>query len=763
MTTLVWGLLIARWFTPTEGTAAGDTLWLTALTLATASGIAWAMHRFEVTWQRPDRLDVAVWLFSGAHIISALSVIMTSGDKRAATNMLWEWLSVAATYSLVRLAMTRHSRPGLLRLLTMTIVALSCYGIWQPLVWYPSNLSDYEALIAEYEEVQAATAEPSASPDAQRRLRELQGQIISQGIPLSGPQRELFERRLRDSKEPLGFFALTNTFAGILAIGAVLLSGALLRFLLSTDGKDPGEGSTGRESIRKHKGHLTIWGAGLSLVVYCLFLTKSRSAWGGAVAGLAALAVAELLVSRRSAGLRRFMPYFVGACLIVALLGGIAAATGALDIEVISEAPKSFQYRIEYWTGSWQVILDHPLLGTGPGNFRDHYLKHKLPYSSEEIADPHQFVLDVTANAGITGLLALIWLLVVICQSAWRTLTPAESEGANSPTQKPIDDSSPSHDSSLIVGGGLVVAGDWFFEGSLEIRVLVITLLAITLYKLASRLSPIRAGSQNKDEIPQTAIVAAGITLLIHLLAAGGIAMPAVTQTLLVLAACLNTGQPSRTQKPESTTVRPPEWQLLAASLALAAAAVGCTLTAFVPVIESRALVQLANYEAVRGESSAQTIRDYQTAAECDALSPEPPIRLAEYYFRQWQLTRDEATFEKSIASAEEAIRRSPFTPQFKYQPGKTWLTRADSSSGTERITAAEQACHWLEKALAGYPTNPQWNAELAVAAKAAGRSEDSQLAARKAIELDDMNRNAGHIDRYLADDLRERLQKGLE
>ena len=98
---------------------------------------------------------------------------------------------------------------------------------------------------------------------------------------------------------------------------------------------------------------------------------------------------------------------------------GIAAAalSGGLDFAVLSQAPKSLRYRLEYWQGTWATIREHLWLGTGPANFRDYYFRHKLPESSEEIADPHNFILDVWANAGLLGLIGLLACVVLMIRS----------------------------------------------------------------------------------------------------------------------------------------------------------------------------------------------------------------------------------------------------------------------------------------------------------------------------------------------------------
>ena len=54
----------------------------------------------------------------------------------------------------------------------------------------------------------------------------------------------------------------------------------------------------------------------------------------------------------------------------------------------------------EYWQSTLTMIVRHPWLGVGPGNFQDYYTQFKLPAASEEIRDPHNFVLEVWATAG---------------------------------------------------------------------------------------------------------------------------------------------------------------------------------------------------------------------------------------------------------------------------------------------------------------------------------------------------------------------------
>src|SRR4029078_11415676 len=110
---------------------------------------------------------------------------------------------------------------------------------------------------------------------------------------------------------------------------------------------------------------------------------------------------------------------------------------GGLDMEVLSEAPKSVLYRLEYWQGTARVIVDHPLLGVWAGDFQEAYAMYKLPRASETPADPHNFLLEMWATAGTPALALLLALLVAVTGD----LSQAQrSEFSATPGQQPAAD-----------------------------------------------------------------------------------------------------------------------------------------------------------------------------------------------------------------------------------------------------------------------------------------------------------------------------------
>lgn len=764
---LIWGLFLTRWLIPTEGTAEGDTLWLTSIALAAAAIFFWWKSRVSLDQLRFEKLDAAVWLLCGAHILSSVVVILTEGNKRAATNMLWEWLAVAVTFSLLRQTITLDSRPKFLRAILVVTTALACYGIWQPTFWYPANLREYQQLKTEIESVESS---PDFSPEEQfKRHRELRADLVSRGIPLSGPAQQLFERRLRDSKEPLGFFALTNTLASFMAIGLVLLAGSFVGLLLPKQT----EGTSSNNCESNNRRTLAVLGVALLLVTYCLVLTKSRSAWGGSIVGIGTLLGLFLVTSKSGTALRKLLPIVVVGAVVVSLLAGVAIATGALDIEVLTEASTSLSYRLEYWTATWDVVLDHPLFGTGPGNFRDNYLRHKLPQSSEEISDPHQFILDVAANAGVIGLTGLVAFLAVVVWLSWKlcgqTETEQESDSAavNESTLSPR----PSIRTAIGSAAGLTIAGEWLFSGSVSFSIFAVCGVAMLIdgvLTIVLRPSSTSTNGQLELSVPPLAVVAAIVALFVHLSAAGGIAMPAVIGVALALAAVLSidasrnlTTAHSENPQPIATgsnVVADPagnfqNGQWLTSALFSGLAAVGCATTAFSPVIQSTSLLQLGDYDAINGRPARQVVTSYRRAADADTLTPQPYVHLSQFYLHQWKQTRDENFFDQSIVAAEHARSLSPHNPQIAHEIGYAWLVRArETSPQNENAIAA--AAKELQNALQMYPTHPTWTAETAQALALAGDSSKAATMARRALELDEINRTAGHVDRYLPDDL---------
>lgn len=138
-----------------------------------------------------------------------------------------------------------------------------------------------------------------------------------------------------------------------------------------------------------------------------LYLSGSRSAWLGLIAGF--LVVAALLGLRR--GIRRAV--LLSAVVVIALAAAGVLAWFLLPLvrERILDALQG-NVRINLWRDTLAMIADKPWFGSGPGSFRwvyPHYWHHLAIYIDPQFA--HNDYLQLAAEFGIVGALLLLGAL----------------------------------------------------------------------------------------------------------------------------------------------------------------------------------------------------------------------------------------------------------------------------------------------------------------------------------------------------------------
>ncbi len=738
-------LLASRFFLPAESAAQGETLWVVLLWLL--SGLAWLFtaSRHEVSLRRPDGFVAGTGLLVGGHVISALSVLLTEGDKRAAVNMLWEWVGIGVAAMLIRVVMrTRSGRDRLLSVILISGVVLAGLGLWQHFVWYPRIASQFAELESLQNELQHA--EPSDDAAAMRsRLRRVEALRREMGWTpgADGTSERMFRDRVQASTEPIGRFALANTFAGLLLVAGFLGLGAVIAAVRQ------------REQFLKWGGVL----AGLLVVGYCLLLTKSRTAGVGVIGGLAVLG----LFARRRRVVRGPIRWILAGVAVVLIGMPVAAAlSGSLDRQVLSEAPKSLLYRVEYWRATGRLIADHPLLGVGPGNFRQHYLQYKLPGSSEEILDPHNLFLDVWANGGLIALAGLLSLLGIAARHGWAGSVETNGGRAKVTEEatKETDGSGALHQSDafrrgLLLGGigtaslvlaagcellgGTIGGGQW---------------LALGLGWWVAAFA-ISAGARLANIGPVLAAALAG--LVIHLTGAGGVAMPAILQVLLILVIAVSDPVESEragdaAQERARRTGKSPigRWAVRAMLLACLALLAACLLTATLPVTKATAAMNIGRVEWLVDRQPMAAERHFRQAADDDPLSPEPWQELARIRFARWMRTSAADDFETAVAAQHEAIARDPMNAGRWRTLAQLWTRRYEREKEQAFAQAAYEA---LLEAVQRYPNLAAAQADLSAAARQAGEMARARKAAQIALRLDETNRQRGHVDKYLTKD----------
>lgn len=723
------GLFLCRWLVPAEGVDQGQTLWIAAAWLALAAVRFWRLCRFpEPVSFHWGWGDLGVAALVAGHCLSGLLVGWWGGDLRAALNCGWEWISIAALWLLLRERMQDvEFRRYFCFCLLVTLTTLSGWGLWQHFVWYPQQSRDLTRLLQLQEDLSTGHVLDAASKSELTRLR---GQFGTEVLSLEEGARAMLLARTRDSREPIGRFALANSFAALLILGWFLAADQW-RYCLS---------------VTRTRTAVMAGLAVFSVMTFCLFLTKSRTALIGVMGGLCLGGIRLLLRAKLARGrvLIRGGLLAAGGMMVVAVL----MWTGGLDRQVFSEAPKSLAYRLEYWQATWQMIQDHPVFGVGPGNFRQHYFAFKLPGASEEILDPHNLILDVWANGGLLALAGLLVLIARIAVCFWQRMS-FEEEGSRSRIP------SISASTWLLTGVaafGVIGAEEWLLEGFFDWHLAWLGSGWMIIGAALSRCLP---------EVAINPAVAglAAVALLIHLLGAGGIGMPAILQLLLFLLLVLTSGTVTSDQK-APFVVSP--WRLQALCGIFSVLLIGCLWSGLVPVVTVGRLLEQGRYEAFVEHRFQAAENHFQQATRADRLAAAPHDELAALAFERWKREEgdNDELFQAAITEKQAALQRNPRAAK-EYLTLSTWWSQRYQRHADPEF--AQQAVNAARTGVRLYPNFVRLQTQLAVALSAAGDTDTARQAARTALRLDDLNRERGHTDKVLPVRQRDELRSLLK
>jgi tetratricopeptide (TPR) repeat protein len=372
-------------------------------------------------------------------------------------------------------------------------------------------------------------------------------------------------------------------------------------------------------------------------------------------------------------------------------------------------------------------------------------LQFKVPESSEEIADPHNWLLDLWASGGILAVASFLACGTLAVAPFLRRAgadTPAAAELAQRPPTWTADLPGP------ILGFFLgviapVAAASGNFDGW---QLLLLAAWVVTFAILRRGLGSTR--------LALIALAAAAAGLMIHLTGAGGIEMPATVQLLLVLAVLAF----ATLERRDDTTA--------SNRLVMVIGGLGIVLfvalffTGTLPVLNRRAAIASGEQALFVERRFEQAVGDFDRAATQDPLSPEPHDKLADAFFARWQGSPVEGSvdyFGKGVASLKDAIRRDPLNPQRYRRLGQFYLARfARSRDAGDARAAVEEFRHAVDI----YPTEAALRGEYAGALFDAGKRDDAKTEARSALEQDELNHRWGHTDRYLPDDTVRHLRR---
>src|SRR5262245_12426949 len=626
----------------------------------------------------------------GWHSVAAL-LSLGSTNGRHALNAHWLVIGYGLTAFLFRQTVrTAEQARSLVTAMLWLATLLASLGLYQYFYGMPRQRKEYERdPIKVLQENGIATDEDSS-------------------------QRKHFEDRLR-SVEPLSTFALTNSLAGVLGPWLVGTLGIALANFWNV----------------QQRRTLTALLVGAGLMASCLVLTKSRTAYLAVAAGLVLIGMYGRSAKRGWRLDWRIPTALAGAAIVIGL---VAVYFGGLDAKVLSEAPKSLLYRVEYWQATARVIAKYPIFGCGPGNFQEVYAAYKLPQASEMVADPHNFLLEMWATAGTPAVILLVGLLLAFAVD----LSVAVHSGRQ--TEEPTDEA-PVAPAKWIVFGGAAIG--------LLIAPAVATALGYTLEHVSQRVPlpvvwllgfPLLAAVSwslktwiARGELPLAAAIIPQVVLLINLLAAGALVFPAVIATLLVLTpvALQTAGQPSSEFSFGPLLLSRRAITVLAASAV--AVVLACLYTEYYPVLNGLLALADAVYR-LESRQYREALPKALVAAKADGLSPEPWRLLSEMRLGQWEATGADKDWETFLATAETYSKLEPRHHVAWFTRG-TWFLTAWKKS--QRPKDIDQALAAYRNAVERYPNWATYHAQLAWTLHLAGDDNAARTEAQQAYDLD--------------------------
>lgn len=681
------GVLCGRWLSPEAGAAFGDTLGWTTLTIAGVAAVAWLRWREGAELAPLDLVTIGLGLIAAGFAASTAWLFVDGGDRRAAVNLTWEMAAVVAGWRLLGPLLGRREGRDLTTLIAALAVGVSAVGFWQCLVFYPSVSAEYRGLRAA-EEVAEETGDLAT-------LAEVRGELAAMGVPQDRVSRRVWESRLLDSREPFGFFALANTLGGQLAAAGLVLVGMTLA------------------AWRHDRRRAVVAGLCLAAVAFCLILTKSRTAYAGALAG-AVLATAPSVGGRF--GVRVPWRALSAGTGVVGVLIVAAWAAGGLDAEVLGEAPKSLAVRLNYWGTAGEIVAANPLLGVGPGQFRSWYTALKPPEASENVLAPHNVVLELWTAGGLAAVAGLALFGFAVA----RRVT-AERAGAG---EAVFAHGSDAILPGIIAGGAVVTLGPVVLGQAVDWRAVVAVGIASAAYKSLRAI-----GS------PLSWTLGAVGGLAVHLLGADGGSFGVVWLTALPLVAAGSTSATSESRR-----------KIPIAAVGWTAAALLCVATALWPCRSSRQWLDEAVYLAGRA-GPERVDAAFAAAIAADPLAVEPRLTQLEVEAERARATGDSETL-RGVADGYRAVLVD-FPRSLAARSGLA-AVRAAIAERTEDRADVETALAAYDALLGLVPHDARFRAESALFRDRAGLAAVAE--AGRALAQDALNRRLGHAEQYLPD-----------
>ncbi|MDR2345838.1 MAG: O-antigen ligase family protein [Planctomycetaceae bacterium] len=669
------------------------------------------------------RLDIPVYLFFAYVLLSTCWNLLHGAAPRPTLNMLSVWILGAAAWFVFR-QLLHGSKiiAAILLVVTAVVLVESCLAINQQFVDIPK----IKQLVKENPINVVKQADPTIEPGT--------------------PEWDLVYSRLITAL-PTGTYIISNTLSGLLGSWLILILG-IYTLGLSNRKFNP----LGNNEIKIAKFKYTneiIFGIFTSIIFLGFVLTKSRSGFIAVAIGVILLG---LLLLQRKIGktIKRFL-FIVTIIFIV----GITAINMTSGKDIINGAKKSFGFRLEYWTASMGIIHDYPIFGCGTGNFKHVYTHYKLPISSEEISDPHNFIVEIASTCGIPSMILFIFAVGLIC---FRTRKGSISNHRNcadssfiseQKTQITPNDSNCNNQSSgglfpYYIGGLIGCYVAFFLSLYSESPLGMDTIIASTIVFLVFAF----VDNNRFEQIPSVVILAVLIVLFVHLSATSGITM---TNTVILIWLFLSILANSRTS---AVFADLQTWLRYGISVVFITFSLFINFFSFYPVISSNEI--LSKLEFVT-DANAQVLL-LEEAAKIDPYSATIQERLMRMAMLCYlQDPHNKKWYEIVEQSQVKAMKLAPRSGMIRYSCAEL---RAEAGRRLKNADLAKSSIEIYREAIKFYPNNASIRAAFAIILYQLGMKKESRIQAEIAIQLDD---KMNHVELKIKPDKREALLKYIE
>lgn len=702
---------VAYWPHDSTEVQQGAARYLVAWLIA-ASGISLACYGPVA---RVDHLiDLLAGCLAGWMTVSLVAQA-NQANLRWGVNELGWWFAIAALISTLRRVASDASTSALLmRLIAAVSLGVAVFGWHQWLIGFPRMIADYQA-----------------NPDAM--LRQL-GIDAAEGSAI----RIIFENRLYDGG-PTGTFALANSMAALLIGGLVVMLGMLIT-AWSRSG-----------TIRR-----AVWIIAIAIVAGMLLAARSRSAILSLVLLGGWITIHHVHSRRarlRSFGQRRRLFAVVAMGLLVTVVGlGYAFRT----TEWIQQAPASLAIRLNYWLACLKMVSQSPWFGVGPGQFKARYESFRAAASSEQIADPHQFLLQTVTSGGIPALVVLLGLLGML---AWICCRRDRFQGREKDFEDvPLQIHSPPRSSAAAAAGGAMIglAGVWLLGTALGQMpsmdaALVATAIAVGFalwigYRAESIGKVQDEATANKPSGATKAVrgiaAYAAVAIGIDLLASGGMTVPGVSVVAWVLVAiAVPVERQSLQGAPAADGSR---WWRRGAVVVTLLSLLVWHRVGIAPIEQAKLLGNRFESAWARGQLEP-ALQALEQAAAADRWDVQPLLQLSAVY-RSLAISRPQmrpAWEAKWLAAEQEALARAGRDPVVMRQLGDNRLIHFQRFGDPETLEAADRL---FSRAVELAPAHETYAAQWAEILRARGDERAREIASR----AENLARAGGYYERSL-------------